>query len=416
MATYRNSYHWLFFIVQPFFTLIHCLVHYRNAASKNILWAFTVFFSMTIAVGIESQESDITSYMADMTTMSNYDWSWNELFSYYKDSGEIDVFRIFFSYLLSRFTDNGYILLIFFGIIYGYFFSRNMWFIIDKLKRNLNYKSIILLTCLFLMIPIWNLGGFRFWVGAHAFIYGLLPYLFYKKKKSLIWCFITPFLFHYAYVIPLGILIIYMVFGNRLKAYFIFFALSLIIGEINISQFNAVLESYAPRAFVERSSSYRNEDKVETLRTGENIENNTWYIRHLSKFIHWPLYVFLCIVFRESNKKPANEKGIFQLLCFVFLFYGFANIFSTIPSGGRYLAIAGLIALSFLTLYFQNFKTSTIMNRAFIVATPFLLIFIIVKIRTSWFLLSMMTLIGNPFIALFNIGDNISINDIIKGL
>lgn len=414
MATYRNSYHWLFFIVQPFFTLIHCLVHYRNAASKNIFWAFTVFFSMTIAVGVESQESDITAYMTDIETMSNHDWGWHELVTYYRSSGEIDVFRIFFSYLLSRFTDNGYILLIFFGIIYGYFFSRNMWLIIDKLKRNLNYKSIILLTCLFLIIPIWNLGGFRFWVGAHAFIYGLLPYLFYKKKKSLIWCFITPFLFHYAYVIPLVILIIYMIFGNRLKAYFIFFILSLIIGEINISQFNAVLESYAPRAFVERSSSYRSEEKVEALRTGEDADQKVWYIRYLNKYIHWPLYIFLCIVFWKSKKWLAKENGLYQLLCFVFLFYGFANILSTLPSGGRYLSIAGLVALSFLTPYIQNFRTSRVMNKAFIAATPFLILFIIVKIRTSWFLFSLTTLLGNPIVALFTLGNNTSINDIIK--
>lgn len=414
MATYRNSYHWLFFIVQPFFTLIHCLVHYRNAASKNILWAFTVFFSMTIAVGIESQESDITSYMADMTTMSNYDWSWNELFSYYKDSGEIDVFRIFFSYLLSRYTDNGYVLLIFFGIIYGYFFSRNMWFIIGKLKKNLTYQSIILLACLFLMIPIWNLGGFRFWVAAHVFIYGLLPYIFNNEKKHLVWCFITPFVFHYAFVIPLLILVIYMILGNRLKLYFIFFILSLIIGEINISQFNAVLETYAPRALVERSSSYRSEEKVEARRTGEDADQKVWYIRYLNKFIHWPLYIFLCIVFWKSKKWLAKENGLYQLLCFVFLFYGFANILSTLPSGGRYLSIAGLVALSFLTPYIQNFRTSRVMNKAFIAATPFLILFIIVKIRTSWFLFSLTTLLGNPIVALFTLGNNTSINDIIK--
>lgn len=414
MSYQNKSYHWVFFYLQPFFTLIYYLVNFRKPAAKNIMWAFTIFFTMTIAIGIESEGADINAYMEDVKLMSEFKWSWNELVKYYQESGEIDVFRIFFSYFLSRFTDNGYILLLFFGFIYGYFYSRNMWFILDRVQGKLKSASILLLFCFFLIVPIWYLGGFRFWTATHVFVFGLLPYLFTGKKKTLLWCFLTPFIFHYAYIVPVLILTIYILYGNRIKIYFYFFLLSLLIGEINISPINSIIESYAPQTFVERSSSYRGEEKAESIRAGEVAETKVWYIRYLNKFIHWPLYLLLILLYQRSYKIIKKDIKLLRLFCFTLFLYGFANIFSAFPSGGRYLSFVGLLAISFMVIYIQNNVQEKLITNAVKFTFPFLILFIIVKIRTSWFLFSMMTLIGNPFIALFNMGENISINDIIK--
>lgn len=416
MDSHHKSYHWIFFYLQPFFTLIHYLVNFRKPAAKNVMWAFTVYFAMTIAIGEESQGSDINDYMEDVVLMSNYNWGWDELVNFYQDSGEIDVFRIFFSYLLSRFTDNGYILLVFFGLIYGYFYSRNMWFVLDRVQGKLKFVSVLLLFCLFLFVPIWNLGGFRFWTATHVFLFGLLPYLFSGKKKSLLWCFLTPFVFHYAFIIPLLVLIIYLLLGNHLKIYFYFFIVSLLIGEVNITQFNDFIESYAPSAFVERSKGYRIEENVQGYRSGEKAQSRVWYVRYLNKFIHWPLYTFLILLYWKSKKFFIENDNLLRLICFTLLFYSFANVFSTLPSGGRYLSSAGILAVSFLIIYIQNNIQEKFMARTIKLSFPFLIIFIIVQLRMSWYFLSTMTLIGNPIIAIFNIGDNISINDIIKGL
>lgn len=411
----QKSFHWIAFFTQPLLTLIHYLINFRKPAAKNIIWAFTVYFASTIAIGAESQKSDIVRYMGDLRLMADIN-SWNSLLIYYQNSGEIDVFRVFFSYLISLYTDNGYILIIFFGIIFGYFYSRNIWFVLDRIQGRLKLVSFVLISCLFLIVPIWDLGGFRFWTATHVFLFGLLPFLYTGKKKSLLWCFLTPFIFHYAFIVPLLVLCTYLFIGDRLRIYFYFFILSIMIGEINISQVNSLLESYAPQVIVERSSSYRGEEKTEAYRAGKPLENKVWYVRHLNKFLHWPLYLFLILLYWKSKTSIKKNVSIMRLLCFTLLFYGFANLFSTIPSGSRFLAIAGIMTVSFLVLFMQNHAQEKIMTRAIKLALPFLIIFIIVQIRMSWYFFSVMTLIGNPLIAMFNIGENISINDIIKGL
>lgn len=407
-----KSFHWVFFLLQPFLTLIHYLINFRKPQAKNIVWAFTVFFAMSIAIGQESQNSDITRYVESLIEMSSI--KWGQLYDYYLESGEIDVLTLLATFLISRFTTNGYFLVVFFGFVYGFFYSRNMWLVLNKISGNLKPAYIVLIACLFLIVPIWDLGGFRFWVATHVFVYGFLSFLFINKKKYLIWCFITPIVFHYAFIVPLLVLLIYLIIGNRIKVYFYFFLLSLIIGEINITQFNNFIETYSPEILAERSSSYRIESKVESRRSGEYIQENVWYSKYLNKFIHYPLYLLLFLTYMQINRSYLKKIKLLGLLSFVYLFYGVANIFSSIPSGGRYLSIAGLLALSFLIVFLHNYNKERVLYNISKIAIPSLLIFVIVKIRMSWYFLSATTLFGNPIIALSNIGNNISINDIIK--
>src|SRR5690606_14173196 len=132
----QKSFHWIVFFTQPLLTLIHYLINFRKPAAKNIMWAFTVYFASTISIGAESKNSDIVRYMEDLRLMADIN-SWNSLLTYYQNSGEIDVFRVFFSYLISLFTNNGYILLLSYDIFFGYFYSRNMWFVLHRIQGRL---------------------------------------------------------------------------------------------------------------------------------------------------------------------------------------------------------------------------------------------------------------------------------------
>ena len=383
-----------------------------------MMWLFTIFYAATFAIGVESENSDINRYVDEVEYLSKIGIDFQGALQYFYSSGEIDISRTILAVLVSLFTSNGYHLIIVFGIIYGYFFSRNMWYILDRLEGKIKFFTRLLLFCLFLTVPIWFLNGFRFWTATHMFIFGLLPFLLEGKKKSLIWCFITPFMMHFGFLFALLPLSLYLLLGNKLKYYFIFFILSLFISNINISQFNNILKKYAPEIITERTESYRSEDKVEEYRNKEGSGSNTvWYARYYSKVYGWVTTAFLVALFLSYRKKLMFfDKGYLRLLSFIFLFFGFANLLSTIPSGGRFLNLAYLLSISALVLIMQNFPPRKNLIKLSKLATPFLIFFIIVALRLSWYSLSWMTIIGNPITSIFTFGENTALNDIIKGL
>lgn len=408
-----KSLHWIVFFLQPFLTLLYYLSRYRNPFSKNIIWFFTIYFSATIAIGVESQGSDINVYMADVELMSEVK-DLDGVIAFYENSGEVDVFRTFFAFLISRITQNGYIYIIFLGAIFGYFYSRNLWMVIEVTKGKFKPYLIPLVFCLFLVIPIWNMGGFRFWTAAHIFLFGLLGYFLKNSKKSLIWIFVVPFIFHYAFIVPCIVVFLYLIAGNRLNFYFYLFLISIVLGEINLSKFNAFIETYMPQELVDRSSSYRLDEKVEEYRLGVGLDNVVWYAKYLKYFLNWPVYSFLIITFLYYRKQ-ITKKPLLNLFNFTLLFYTFANFSSSLPSGSRYLDIAAFLALSFFIVLIQNDnRVNTNLVKIIKVSTPILLIFIVIQFRQSLYLTSVFTLIGNPITAIFLIGDNFSLNDLIK--
>ncbi len=411
-----KSYHLIFFFLQPVFTLLYYLKNFRKPQAKNVMWLFTIFYSFTFSISQENSSSDIVRYAKEVSFLHYLDLDINGIFTYYQNSGEIDILRTSLAFLVSYFTSNGFYLIIIFGLIYGYFFSRNMWYILDRLEGKTKLITKVLLICLFLVIPIWNLNGFRFWTASHVFLYGLLPFLLEKKKTRLIWCFITPFIIHFSFLIVLIPLLIYMLLGSKLKLYYIFFLMSLVVSEINIQQFNSTLETYLPKKLLDRSESYRNEEKVEKLReVGKFDQNTVWYARYYQESLKFTLVGFLLIFYWPLRKVLKFNKSFLALLSFALLFYGFANILSTLPSGFRFIKVANLLSLCFLALYMQNHKVETNYYKLSHFSIPILIFFITISLRESWYSLSLMTIIGNPILAIFTFGNNISLNDIIKG-
>jgi hypothetical protein len=410
---------WIAFFVNPFVTLLYAFRRYRLSYAKNIMWAFTVFFAITIAVGKESSGADIVVYMSDVKHIYSEGIELKDFYSYFKSTNEIDILRTFLAVLVAQFTDNGYLLLPFYGFLFGYFFSRNMWFVFNRLKGNLKNVTVLLLFCLFLITPIWNLNGFRFWTATHVFIYGLLPYLYSGKKASLFWCLSTPWIFHFAFILPVLVLIGFLfsqVFLKRkLLLYFSFFVITIILNQVDIQQFNQYIEMYAPADFAERSYGYRSENKVELQRElGLFSSGKNWYAILYEKALHWSLTGFLLILYFKSKALISQDKNLIRVLSFTYLFFGVANVMSSIPSGGRYLAPASILAVSILVIYIQNRSQERLMQRAIKIALPLLVLFIIVSFRQGVYFISVTTILGNPLIAIFTIGNNISLNSIIK--
>src|SRR5699024_1226601 len=97
-----------------------------------------------------------------------------------------DILRTIIALAVSRFTASQSVLTLVYGIIFGFFFSRNMWFVLERFKGKIRLITILLFCCFFLVIPIWDINGFRFWTAAHIFVYGVLQFLFDEKWRGIL--------------------------------------------------------------------------------------------------------------------------------------------------------------------------------------------------------------------------------------
>ena len=399
--------YYLLFLIHPFTMLFMALKNLNGLRLANVIWLFTVFYSATIGIE-EGSGGDILGYMDQVRELYGVPFDITTAWSYYIDSGEIDVLRIFLAILVSRFTGNGFLLAIVYGVIFGYFFSRNVSYILSRLNGSLGLITVLLLLVFVLLNPIWNLNGFRFWTATHVFIYGLLPFLFEGKRRSLLWCVVTPFLFHFSYLLPLGILGIYLALGNRLFLFYGFFIVSVFVSEINYEGINQAIKTYAPVKFAERTAGYRTVEAIKNYREGE--KNVSWHARYYKRGLIWALILYLLVLYWKSRAMVRKNDILLKLLSITLLFFGVANIAALLPSGGRFTTLASMLAVVLLAFYLQNNPREKVMTRLIPLTYPLLALFIMVAARDGLYQMSITTVIGNPLLAVFTLGENVPLN------
>ena len=138
----------------------------------------------------------------------------------------------------------------------------------------------------------------------------------------------------------------------------------------------------------------------------------SWHARFYQKALKWSLMAFLIFLFFRKKTIKQFNTGLYKSFNFTLLFWGFANIMSSIPSGGRYLTVAALSALPLIIFFLHNRKKEKMLSNLIVVAYPALLLFIIVSIRVGFYSITLKTLL-NPIIVLF-MDNNVTLNDLIK--
>ncbi|HYW35271.1 MAG TPA: EpsG family protein [Balneolaceae bacterium] len=403
----------ILFVVWPLLAVASAFKNYKHPWAKNILWAFIAFYGFSFAVSTGNSGADIVRYVQNYQNLHEKKMTLASSVKYFEKSNEVDVASTIIAIVLSRFSDSQAVLTMIYGLIFGFFFSRNMWFVLERFKGPMKPITILLFICFFLVIPIWNLNGFRFWTAAHVFIYGALPYLFDGKRKGIIIA-ASSILVHFAFIVPVLVLIGYMLLGNRLIIYFIFFLMTLFISQINLRVFNQVVENYAPKIIQKRTAGYRGKGYVKKYRERTPEKKKNWYVVWYNIALDWSVMGFLIILFLKGRSFFSGNQKWLSLFSFTLLYYGVANLLASLPSGGRYISIAQMLALALIMLYVQKREQERVMERFVWVATPALMLFIVVAIRTGLYSMSATSVLGNPIVALFLTGDYVSLNDFVK--
>lgn len=129
----RDQYFpFILFLISPILSLFIALKESKATWAKNILWMFVVFFAMSLAVIHDAW--DISRYIQQFKDYYSAGISFS---AFWEDitTNSPDFLQPLINYLVSKITGSTMVILTVYGIIYGYFFSRNIFFAIEFLER-----------------------------------------------------------------------------------------------------------------------------------------------------------------------------------------------------------------------------------------------------------------------------------------
>ena len=406
-ASTKSIYAYLLFILWPLLSFFIAFYEYRSTWAKNIVWLFVAFFGYTMVISHEGMDANryrdqfIEAAQSNTSTVVTPDL-------YAEDNEYLDILAPFLNIIISKFTENYKFLFLVYGLIFGYFFSRNLWLLLDRIRYRLTIISSLILFLFFLVNPIWNINGFRFWTAAQIFVYGTLLFVLEGKKAGLLIASTALFV-HFSFMLPLIVLFSYSFLGNRITLYFYFFVFSLFITELNLEFVRDNL-GFLPTKYEHRIESYTSEEYV--IKIKSRTEELVWYAKYKNMALKYSIYALLIALYWVGKPLIKSKKPIYVLLSFTLLFYGMANIVSLIPSGGRFISIASALSLAVIFLYTQNYFDKRI-DLILKLSIPALLLYIIVSIRMGFYTVGLTTILGNPLIALFMEND-IALDQLIK--
>ena len=395
----NEAFHYLSFIVWPFGVLMATFRNWDRPWAKNILWMFCIFFGFTFIIAKEGG-ADSDRYAKLFLQYAHSDISlsklWNALYSV--GSNYVDIASPIITFFVSFLTDNPNILFAVFGLIFGYFYSRNIWYILNQLDGKMTAIVFLYVLTFALLNPIWNINGFRMWTAAQIFLFGTLPYLLEGNIKRLLWSGFSVF-FHFSFLFPLSILLLFIFLKNRIHIYMIFFIITTFIKEINLQWVQSTL-SFLPDIFQQRITVYTNLDYAQSLKLANQSLN--WYVPFSSTAIRWVTYIMILFIYIFCKEFLKDRQKLMTLLCYSLLLFGFTNIYSLIPSGGRFLTVVYTFMFAFFIIIISGSHKIKGLDLIKTLSIPLLILYCIVAIRSGMDFYGLKTIFSNPIFAAFN--------------
>lgn len=412
-------------LVFPFGGLIYTLSHWREKWAKNTFWLACIYLGAVLIYWPEGAKlgegADGGRYVLYLMDMYGSNISlWDIVGRYQIDQHTMDLYQPLLTYLVSRFTDNGHVLFMVFAIVFGYFYSRNIWYILKKLPHKKIGNLFILVTLYFLVSPITHINGVRMWTALHVFVYAMMPYLLERKKSKLWWLLLTPLIhFSYLYVAVFALAFVLLPYrfktsgGLLLYLALAFFIVTLFMNTLSLDTVGGMLEEYSPESYENRIEGYVNQDYADVRAEADAMRN--WYVVASGSIIHWVYSLLLIALFPCLKRNFKKHPGLNCLYGFSLLLGGFANIMALIPSGGRFQLLSQMFTVPLVLLISMNISKRDNFRRILDFMLVLLLVPLFFQTRQLFDYFSITLVLGN-FITVFFWENNVPLISFIKRL
>lgn len=402
-------------ILWPFGALVSALRNWRQPWAMNVFWMVCIYMGAIQiyhpAGTILGEGADGGRYALQLIEMHSRNTNFQDLFTRMVD---MDLYQFVLTWVVSLFTNNGHVLFVSFAAVFGFFYSRNMWFVLKRITSTCNASVLIFIAVLFLICPIWQINGVRMWTAAHVFTYALLPYIFEGNRKRLFWLIAVPFI-HFSFLYFVVLSSVFVLLPNRFTSNFIikwglvsFFIASMVLTTVNVPAITHALEQFSPESYQDRIDLYTRDVAFDNMYSGRMTVN--WYVTLASDIRLWVSNIFLLIIAVVGIKDKHERK----LLYYTLLISSIANIASQLPSGGRFLTIANIFSYSLIIWQISKQNNgSNIINVFARIAAISLIITIIFGIRQGFDYYGISLFFGN-FLTSFFWDNNVPFINLIK--
>lgn len=397
-------------LVFPFGGLIYTLSHWREKWAKNTFWLACIYLGAVLVYWPEGsllgEGADGGRYVLDLMDMYGSSITLSQILGQYQiDAHTMDLYQPLMTYFVSRYTDNGHVLFAAFAVVFGFFYSRNIWYILEQLPGKRLGNLFILVTLYFLISPITNINGVRMWTALHVFVYGMMPYILERDKSKLLWVILAP-LFHFSFLYVSIFALVYILLPYRLKTRsytfliiaYALFLVSLFVNSLNLDVANDMLVEYSPESYEGRIKGYVNQGYLDANKA--QLALNNWYVRLSGSITHWSYNLLLLLMLPCIKRNFKNEAAIMHLYVFALLVGSFANITALIPSGGRFQLLSQMFKVPLILLVAMNIPKNDMFRKYINFALIVLLLPMIFETRKLFDYFSITALVGN-FITVF---------------
>lgn len=403
----------LLFLFWPFAALIYGLKQYKSPKAMTLFWFFCIYFGFSFVIPENIKgAADSARYAAKLEVLHNDPVSFNQLkeMFYSKESGVVDIYEPLVTWFVSLFTGNTSILFAAFATVFGFFYAKNTWIILNRIDKIDSVLLVLFIMEFVLVNPIWNINGVRMWTAAQIFIYGAFRIFLEGKRAGWLWVGTSVFV-HFSFAFPVALLILFSFLPLNLAILFLFYFFTLTIAEIDLKVVKNLL-AVLPDFLQGRVTGYTNEEYATGMKSAAN--NYSWHVVLANQSLKWIKNFWILILFIFKKQWIVENPIVMKIFGLALFIGGFANVTSLIPSGGRFTLLANVLFFAVFTLLVSKdyFKNIQLLKR---LTVPFLLFSIVFSIRMGFDYMGFTAIFGNPLIAAF-VNEQIALIDFVKWL
>lgn len=368
----------LLFIL-PWASYLTSLINLKSKMSAFIFIFFAGFLGYSI--GFTNTSADSYRYAEAFTRFERPD-SYLAIIQMYLDGGLRDIYRISLFYITSFFSKSANSVYALAGVIHGLIVYLNLRIFIHERGSQTNRYTLILALLFITFCSLIGVNAFRFNTGAMLAFYCIYKLMIENKKLWLIGLFLTP-LMHYSFILLMPVILIlklvlpftYNSSNVKPVVLYIFIATSVLTLFLDTNLFNIGFLTQldiVPDAAANRID-YVNSDEVSEIVEGR--AGNSLFLT-VSSYFDYLITAYVLVVMLYIKKfiaKSTNELTRVNLMfSFTLLYYSFANIALSFPSGSRFMVIAHMFLIILLSRFYKNYKSNKIKRLILISILPFL--------------------------------------------
>lgn len=398
---YQNILYVVISLLWPFASLLMITARTSRVTKQLVLTFFTSYTGYNFVISTNSMDANY--YRGEFLRMTNEFYDYNFFLSTLKSDFGFQIFDLGFhsiAFLSSRITSNPNIFFAILGLLFGYFYSKNITLVLSHIKFKLTLYP--LLITLMVIVGFWQINGFRFWISCHIFFLALASY-FLEKKTIPFHLLLMSVIFHFSFIVPVAVFFLYLLFGDRNKTYFYIFFISIFISITSITESSAkIIIQFAPQFLKSKIQAYTDINRLTAI--SEISSNQSFLFKIFQNSLSVFLWIIFLYIYYSHRKKLATKIQLYRFFSFSILLLGISNFLSIVPSMGRFVNLSYLFSISFLIITISHLKEKGLM-RAYLFLSPLLMVFIYGTIKLGINKIGIMTIFGNPLMIYFKINN-----------